>query len=600
MSDLGSRPSRWLWMIRPDKILFGPIFAKEVITSGRRASTYWTRGLFALAIAGLVSLFLWGHWEELRHEGVAQRLQNMQLVGPQLAWAIVWVQFVVVTLIAPALTAACISEESANRTLSALMTTPMTSAQIVMGKLASRMVQLVILGLLTLPALLLLRLLGGLETEAVVAGASLTMGAGFFAASVGLLLSVVNKRPWSVMVLSEVITAAVFVGPILVTVLFMALAGGGGPGATWLRVLGVLAHISPAVALGAVMGNANGAGIPVSSLQIWLSATGSMIVLGTLVNLLAVALTRRTMRAHMRGSVRSERKHKKGTRSRVSRTVSDDPVFWHEMRTKWVGNKWAAGIMGLIILGFLGWVFYTAWSNQEWEALHYAMLLMLGIAQLFMAMVSTTSRIATERQKRTWDVLMTTPLPAWRIVMGKLIAGIVRLMPVPILLAVYFSLFSLLGFVRWYTTVEIVFLISAWTIFLAASGLFWSSMFKRPIAASVVNMVTAAGLWMGAPMVMGFVFGAILQTDVGELWLMRAIVALNPFYMLYESLTGGIPSDYFGYNGDFPDNYDFVGKRLSPQAFLMVVIASGGAALAAALGLVVATSVRARAIPRRG
>ena len=66
MSDLGSRPSRWLWMIRPDKILFGPIFAKEVITSGRRASTYWTRGLFALAIAGLVSLFLWGHWEELR------------------------------------------------------------------------------------------------------------------------------------------------------------------------------------------------------------------------------------------------------------------------------------------------------------------------------------------------------------------------------------------------------------------------------------------------------------------------------------------------------------------------------------------------------
>lgn len=64
MSDLGSRPSRWLWMIRPDKILFGPIFAKEVITSGRRASTYWTRGLFALAIAGLVSLFLWGHWEE--------------------------------------------------------------------------------------------------------------------------------------------------------------------------------------------------------------------------------------------------------------------------------------------------------------------------------------------------------------------------------------------------------------------------------------------------------------------------------------------------------------------------------------------------------
>ena len=217
-----------------------------------------------------------------------------------------------------------------------------------------------------------------------------------------------------------------------------------------------------------------------------------------------------------------------------------------------------------------------------------------------MAMVSTTARIASERQKRTWDVLMTTPLPAWRIVMGKLIAGLVRLAPVPIPLTPYFSLFSLLGLGRWYPTIAAVFLISVWTIFLAAAGLFWSSMFKRPITASVVNMATAAGLWMGAPLVIGFVFGAIMQTDVGELWFMRAIVAVNPFYMLYESLTGGIPNHYYGNSGRFPDEYDFIDERLPPQVFLIVVLGSGGAALAASLGLVVATSFRARAIPRKG
>lgn len=600
MIAIGSkRTFRSFWRtLRPDRMIFGPIFAKEVIVSGRRASTYWTRGLFALIVAIFVSAVLWGNWESLRHQGPAQRLQGMQQFGPILAWTIVWIQFVIVTLIAPALTASCISEESTNRTLSALMTTPLTSAQIVLGKLASRVVQLLILGLLTLPALLLLRLLGGLDAQAVIAGAVLTMSTAFLAASIGLLLSIVNKRPWSVMVLSEVLTLAYCVGPIAVFSVYMAIAGvaGGGGGAIFQRVFAVLAHVSPALALAGVTMKANGAPIPVSPMQLWGVASLVTFVAGCLICTLAVAMTRRAMRAHIRGSVRAERTKARG--GRVSRTVSDDPVFWHELRSKWVGNKWAAALLGVVILGFLGWVFYLALEHGEWEGLHYTFVIMLGIAQALMAMVTTTGRIASERQKRTWEVLLTTPMPAWRIVMGKLVAGVVRLSPIPALLLLYFSIFAALGMVRWHAIVEVGLIISAWSILLAATGLFWSSVFRRPITASVVNMITAAGIWVGAPVFVLFVFGAILQREPEDVWLMHVLLAVNPWYMLYETLAGGVP-DYWNSGHEFPTTYNFLDYDLSPAGFLWMVLSVCTGILAASAGAIIATSLRARALPRR-
>lgn len=583
--------------VRPDRMLFGPIFTKEVIVSGRRASTYWTRGLFAFLVAIFVSAVLWGHWDSLQYEGTAQRLQGMQEIGPTLAWTIVWLQFVIVTLIAPALTAGCISEETSNRTLSALMTTPMTSAQIVLGKLASRVVQLIILGLLTLPALLMLRLLGGLNTQAVIAGAALTTSAAFFAASVGLLLSIINNRPWSVMVLAEVITLAYCFGPIAIATVYMMLAGGGGSGGSGVqRLFAVLAHMSPALSLIAVTMKENGAPMSVSSFQLWSVASGATIVISCLICALAVALTRRAMRTHIRGSVRAERKKVKN--GRASRTVSDDPIFWHEMRSKWVGSKWAAAVLGVIVLGFLGWVFYLATVNDEWEGLHYTFVLMLGLAQALMAMVTTTGRIASERQKRTWEVLLTTPLPAWRIVMGKLIAGVVRLSPVPILLGVYFMIFAALGMVRWQTVAEVPLVVSTWSIFLAATGLLWSSVFRRPITASVVNMVTAAGFWVGAPVFVMFVFTALLQREPEDVLLMRFLLLINPFYMLHESLTGGIP-DYWSSASGFRDGYRILDADLTPIAFFWIIVAVGAGILAASAAMVGLTSLRARALPRR-
>ncbi len=618
MSDASSShlAGRFWRAVRPDRALFGPVFAKETIVSGRRASTYWMRGLFALLIAVVVTLFLWGHWSGLEHRGPAERLQGMQGAGPQLAWFIVWLQFIVVTLIAPALTAACISEEQSNRTLAALMTTPMSAAQIVFGKLSSRMMQVFILVLLSIPALLLLRLLGGLETEAVIAGAAVTLSTAFFAASVGLLLSIVNKRPWSVMVLAEVITGMYLVGPMLLMLLFAVLTGfAAGPGPISLRTIGILAHISPAIALFINSMAGSGAPLPMDPRLAWISASGVTVLVGLLICLLGVSLTRRSMRAEMRGSVRPDRRVKKPRRqstpdvtpgaaveerSRASRMVSNDPIFWLEMRTRWVGNKWAAGVLIVLVIGFLGWVYYTAWADREWSTLHTIIFFLLGLAQMLMAIVITTSRISSERQKRTWDVLLATPIPAWRIVMGKLMAGLARLSPIPLLLGAHFVIFSLLGSVRWYTTIELLMLMGSWSVFLASMGLFWSSMFRKPIAASVANLVSAAGLWLAAPLFVLIFFGGIFEIETDQYYAFKALVLINPPYMAFESLQGGLEHDaLFGSAFNGRDEYSFMNHEMSPQAFMALVVGSCAVAMALSTLAVAATAARVRMMPRR-
>src|SRR5262249_9041924 len=64
----------------------------------------------------------------------------------------------------------------------------------VLGKLASRVVQLSILALLALPLLLAVRVFGGLETRGVLAGTSMSLSAALLGAALGMMFSVWHQR----------------------------------------------------------------------------------------------------------------------------------------------------------------------------------------------------------------------------------------------------------------------------------------------------------------------------------------------------------------------------------------------------------------------
>src|SRR5262245_40173845 len=141
----------------------GPVFALEMLTASRRWHTYAARSMFVagqLAALGLV-------WSAVAGRGpmsipeqaeVGRRFYNL-LAATQLALAL---------LASPAATAGAFYLDRARGTLAQLLVTDLTAAEIVVGKLAARLVPLAGTVLCGVPLLTLAALLGGIEPDSVI------------------------------------------------------------------------------------------------------------------------------------------------------------------------------------------------------------------------------------------------------------------------------------------------------------------------------------------------------------------------------------------------------------------------------------------------
>ena len=123
--------------------LTGPIFDKELRVSSRRRRNYVLRFVY-LALLTLFLVLIW--LEEVKVRGsAAYRISRMARAGQTIVVFAIWFQFCATQLIAVIMLSTSISDEIYNRTLGVLMTTPINSFQIVIGKLFSKLLQLILL-----------------------------------------------------------------------------------------------------------------------------------------------------------------------------------------------------------------------------------------------------------------------------------------------------------------------------------------------------------------------------------------------------------------------------------------------------------------------
>src|SRR5688572_7108105 len=181
---------------------FGPIFGKELRCASRRKRNY----LLRVAYHGALLLFLLFAYaitrENFGPRGPSARMQQQEQLG-QLFFAF-FTRFCVCAmgLIGPVLTSTAINEERLHKTLHVLLMTPLTAWQIVSGKLFSRLLTALTLLGLSLPVLALVRLLGGVELQQMIAVICLCAVVALTTAALGLLLSVVVNRSYAVILLS--------------------------------------------------------------------------------------------------------------------------------------------------------------------------------------------------------------------------------------------------------------------------------------------------------------------------------------------------------------------------------------------------------------
>jgi ABC-type transport system involved in multi-copper enzyme maturation permease subunit len=196
--------------------LTGPIFDKELRVSSRRKRNYVLR----FAYLALLTIFVAYAWRITTRPGgpgsAVYQLSRMPEVGKHVVTTVIWFQFIAIQIIAVVMMSSAISEEIQRRTLGVLMTTPIGGLQIVLGKLLSKLLQLILLLAISMPLLAIVRVFGGVPWGYVVSSLCVTLTAAVFAGIVSLTFSTYTRQAQQVMARTLLVCFILYAVPSLV------------------------------------------------------------------------------------------------------------------------------------------------------------------------------------------------------------------------------------------------------------------------------------------------------------------------------------------------------------------------------------------------
>jgi len=186
-----------------------PIF---VFSIKRRMRSFRTSAVFTLYALILLALSLTQALSSLGRGYVTA--SDMRAGIENYIW-LAFLQFALIVLIAPAMTAGAISGERERQTLDLLLVTNTGSFKIVLGKLLDGFLFLVVLVLSSAPFLSLVFLTGGIEPMEVVRTLLFLIVCAFAALSVGIFASSLFKRTAAAAVAAYLILFAIGLGTLL-------------------------------------------------------------------------------------------------------------------------------------------------------------------------------------------------------------------------------------------------------------------------------------------------------------------------------------------------------------------------------------------------
>ncbi len=472
----------------------GPVFVYEWITGSRRWQTYAMRSIFVLGLL-IATLFGARSWSMSGAAGTPT-IAAMAALGEKMFVSVVGTQLVLVLLAAPAATAGSICLDRSRGSLTHLLVTDLSDAEIVLGKLAARLAPVLTLVAATLPFLGLLTLLGGVDPDALLGAFLVTLGVAALGCTLALVFSMWVKRVHEAMLATYAVWGAWLLGrpmldelsrvsglplpepPIAADPFWLTFApywrpGSVGPG-DFLAFLAVTWGISAALALFAVS-TLRRACLRESARRSgfwkprWASALSSIF-----------DPIRRAYR-------------------RMGPSLDGNPVYWRE----WHRNRppiWArivailylsiAFLFSAIAASPIGGSMLPPWVNA----------FQVSIGFLFLSVIAATS-LAEERVRGSLDVLLTTPIESRQIVLGKWL-GTFRLVPPMAILptVVIFSNGQRLGLGFEGAVLMIGFVLAAGAAItsLGLAMATWSARLGRAVGLTVSLYLLAAVGWMFA------------------------------------------------------------------------------------------------------
>lgn len=519
----------WPLSLRPGW-LTGPIFDKELRVSSRRRRNYVLRVFYVL----LLTLFVAIVWLTVAESGGNATFQQSRMAeaGKRIVRTIVLFQFIATQVLAIIMLSTAISDEIYHRTLGLLMTTPINSLQIVMGKVLSKLLQLIGLLCITLPMLAIVRVFGGVSWSYLLSSLFVTLTAVIFAGSVSLLFSVETWRAYGVVIRAVFALGVLyFILPAGAAALFAfvlprfgLLASVDSGGLEWLAV--ALMHCNPIYGIwGATQQMLSPGSAPPF---FWPVHCIIMLGCSALVLAAAIAVVRKAALRQATGQLDLSVDTRKGRRrrARLASQQADDlggrvkrvhgpPVVWRELRAPFIqgldNRNSYIGLMLAILALLLTYLPSADQMDESYPHVSYGLLFVL--IGLIINVVFSATRITTEKESQTWPLLLTTPLRDRDILLGKGISAFRRCLPIWGMLAGHVLFFVLIKCIHPVIVLHLVIVVTWLTCFVTGAGLYFSTLFARTTSAVVATFALVLGLWAVVPVIVGLSSAVVRRAD---------------------------------------------------------------------------------------
>jgi ABC-type transport system involved in multi-copper enzyme maturation permease subunit len=391
----------------------GPVFAYEWLIANRRWQSYAARS-FMIAALLIGMAVIWWSRDTMNARG---SIRAQAAIGEYYFYALIGVQLALVIVAAPAATAGSICQDRARGTLAHMLTTDLSDSEIVLGKLAARLLPMFALVACSWPLMALSSLLGGIDPLALTLAVGVILAVALLSCTMALAISVWAKKPHEVIM-------AVYTFWIMVLLAYpigTTLAFGGwiiGP-PRWVLLadpfyLAFAPYIEPAR-------------IELMDFAVFFAIT---LLVSVLLALVAVwrmrpVSTRENVHHGSQRSLAGQFSVLTWLRRLLpSPSLDGNPVLWRE----WHRSRPSRGM--LLIVTIFGGITSVAILYEAFRllthgldamgprpgAFAYILQVMLGL--LMLAALAPMS-LSEEQQRGSLDVLLVTPLSTRAIIMGK-------------------------------------------------------------------------------------------------------------------------------------------------------------------------------------
>ncbi len=401
----------------------GPVFAYEQLTAARRWQTYGLRVLgVGCLLAAMTAIAL--NQDALFQQREIKSLREYAALGTGYFYAIMGVELALVMLAAPAAVAGAICLDRSRGTLEHMLVTDLSDREIVLGKLAARMIPVLALVACSLPVLALSTLFGGIDLAGLLSAFAVVVTIVIFGCSLAMALSVWARGPHEVvMAMYALWGTLVVIDPFLRG---MARRQFINQPPEWVRLLSPIymtfTHYEDPLAIA-----------PLEALGFFSVAFG--------LSLFFIVLTVWRLRpSAVRGRAESKsaaprdavNREKMPLIARILRwlpgpSLERNPVLWREWhRTRTPRVSLMLGLLTLMtilacaIKGHNVWHLGIEWFDRSFTDFGgvYTYIIPFGVGLLILSATAPMS-LSEERQRGSLDVLLATPLSTTRIVVAK-------------------------------------------------------------------------------------------------------------------------------------------------------------------------------------